>query len=342
MFNQSRQIQGMTFVLHRRQLLGAATAAVASSLTGVQAAQWPTRPVRIVVAFAPGGPVDLLARRIGTELSGVFGQPFTVENHAGAGGRIGTRLVSQAKGDGYTLLATSSANHGSGPALYPQKELGFDAVNGFTHIGLIGRGAMALIVRADSPWRTLDDMVRDTRASGKSVHYGSAGIGSLSHLAGELTAQTLGIPLEHVSYRGSALAQIDLLAGQVPLMCDTLLPPHLPLVRSGALRVLAVYTPERLGMLPGVPSIAELGWPQLAASSWFGLCGSPGMPQDVTDRINAALRQMLAHGAMRKEMVALGIAPETSLTARGYADFVGSEIRRWAEVVRVGRIQVSA
>ncbi|WP_159915056.1 tripartite tricarboxylate transporter substrate binding protein [Pantoea sp. 18069] len=332
----------MTFALNRRQLLGAAAAAAASSLAPVHAAQWPNRPVRIVVAFAPGGPVDLLARRIATELSTVFGQSFTVENYAGAGGRIGTRMVSQAKGDGYTLLATSSANHGSGPALYPQKELGFDAVNGFTHIGLIGRGAMALIVRADSPWRSLQDMVRDTKASGQSVHYGSAGIGSLSHLAGELTAQTLDIPLEHVAYRGSALAQIDLLAGQVPLLCDTLLPPHLPLVRSGALRVLAVYTPQRLPLLPDAPCIAELGWPQLAASSWFGLCGSPGMPKDITDRINVALREMLGRSKMNKEMIELGITPETALNARAYADFVESEVRRWTEVVRVGRIQVSA
>ncbi|WP_157666573.1 Bug family tripartite tricarboxylate transporter substrate binding protein [Bordetella genomosp. 13] len=335
----------MTVKLTRRQALAASLSALVPALLPrvvlAQPNNWPNRPVRIVVAFAPGGPVDILARRVAADLEAQFKMQFVVENVAGGGGRIGTRQVSQATGDGYTLLATSSAASASAPALFPEKELGYDAVKSFSQIALIGQGVVGFIVKSDSPWQSAADLAKAVKASSKPLFYATGGVGSLGHLAAAMAEQTLGLDMDHVAYRGSAPAQVDLLAGNIPLICDTLL-PHMAQIRSGALRVISVFSPERLAILPNTPTFVEQGWPNLVASSWFGFCGSPGIPTDIVDRLNAAIGKYVAKQETKTWMLDQGITPDGTLSPGQYRDFVASEVERWTKVVKAGNIQVSA
>lgn len=322
----------MSAILTRRALaLGAVALPVASQ---AQAA-WPGRPVRLVVAFAAGGPADLVARIVGGQLERSFGQPFPVDNRAGAGGQIGTDIVAKAPGDGYTLLVTSSAAHGVAPGLYPNQP--YDAVRDFTHIGLIAGGPIALMVNAQSPYRTLPEFIAAAKAGGAPLPFGSGGTGSLGHLTGELIYRRLGIEMTHVPYRGSAPAQADLVARNIAAITDNLA-AHAALIRAGTLRLLAVASRMRHPGFPDVPTFAELGYPELVASAWFGLCGAPGMPAAVVERLNAALREMTQKPEVQRQIDQLGLRAEGGMSAAEYGAFVASEVARWREVVRIAGV----
>lgn len=298
---------------------------------------WPTRPVRLVVAFAAGGPVDLVARIVGGQFERSLGQPFPVDNRAGAGGQIGTDLVAKAPGDGYTLLVTSSAAHGVAPGLYPNQP--YDAVRDFTHIGLIAGGPIALMVNAQSPYRTLPEFIAAAKAKGAPVTFGSGGTGSLGHLTGELIYRRLGIEMTHVPYRGSAPAQADLVARNIEAITDNLA-AHAALIRAGTLRLLAIASRTRHPGFPDVPTFAEQGYPDLVAAAWFGLCGAPGMPGPVVERLNAALREMMQKPEVQQQIEQLGLRAEGGMPASEYAAFVASEVARWREVVRIAGVKM--
>ncbi|MCW8086274.1 Bug family tripartite tricarboxylate transporter substrate binding protein [Sabulicella glaciei] len=317
----------------RRGLLAASAAAFALPVRAQPG--WPTRPVRLVVAFAAGGPADLVARIVAARLEPALGQPVVVENRAGAGGQIGTEYVARAQPDGQTLLFTSSAAHGVGPALNPNQP--YDAVRDFTHVGLVASGPVALLVAANAPFRTLADFVAAGRATGRPVPFGSGGNGSLGHLTGELAARSLGLPMQHVPYRGSAPAQADLLAGTIAAVSDNL-SAHAELVRTGSLRALAVASRARLPNFPDVPTYAEQGHPDLVAAAWFGVCGPAGLPAPVVERLNGALRTILSESAMRERLLGLGLQAEGGSSAAEYASFVAGEVARWREVVRVAGV----
>ena len=323
----------MAMISRRALTLGAAVLPL-----GVQAQPaWPTRPVRTVVAFAAGGPADLVARIVAANLERGFGQPFPVDNRAGAGGQIGTDAVAKAPGDGYTLLVTSSAAHGVAPGLYPNQP--YDAVRDFTHIGLVAAGPIAFLVNAQAPYRTLAEFVAAAQAKGAPVTFGSGGTGSLGHLTGELIHRRLGIEMTHVPYRGSAPAQADLMARNIEVITDNLA-AHAALVRAGTLRVLAVASRERNSVFPDVPTFVEQGYPELVAAAWFGLCGSPGVPAPIVERLNAALRESMARPEVRRQIEQLGLRAEGGMSAAEYGAFVASEVARWREVTRIAGVKL--
>ena len=323
----------MIHISRRSLMLGATALPMA-----VQAqAAWPERPVRLVAAFAAGGGVDLLARIIGAQFERGFGQPFPVDNRTGAGGQIGTDLVAKAAGDGYTLLATSSAAHGVAPGLYPNQP--YDAVRDFTHIGLIASGPIAFMVNAQSPYRTLADFIAAAKAKGSPMTFGSGGTGSVGHLAGELVYRRIGIEMTHVSYRGSAPAQADLVARNIDALSDNL-STHAALVRAGTLRLLAVASRTRNPGYPDVPTFEELGYPELVAAAWFGLCGPLGLPTPIVDRLNSALRVATQKPEVQQQIESLGLRPEGGMSPAQYAAFVAGEVARWREVVRIAGVRM--
>jgi len=300
-------------------------------------AAWPARPVRLVAAFAAGGGVDLLARIVGAQFERGFGQPFPVDNRAGAGGQIGTDIVAKAPGDGYTLLATSSAAHGVAPGLYPNQP--YDAVRDFTHIGLIASGPIAFMVNSQSPYRTLADFIAAAKAKGSPMTFGSGGTGSVGHLTGELVYRRLGIEMTHVPYRGSAPAQADLVARNIEAIADNL-STHSGLIRAGTLRLLAVASRTRHPGFPDVPTFLELGYPELVAAAWFGLCGSPGISAPIVDRLNAALREATRKPEVQQQIGQLGLQPEGGMSPDEYGAFVAGEVARWREVVRIAGVKM--
>lgn len=295
-------------------------------------AQGTARPVRLVVAFAAGGPADLVARLVAARLEALLGAPV-VENRAGAGGQIGTEFVARAPADGTVLLLTSSAAHGVGPALNPNQP--YDALRDFTHLGLVASGPVALLAAANGPIRSLEDLKAAARRG--PVPFGSGGNASLGHLTGELAARAMGMPMQHIPYRGSAPAQADLLAGTIAVVSDNL-STHAELVRAGSLRAIAVASAQRLATFPEVPTYAEQGHPEIVAAAWFGLCGPAGLPQPLAERLNAALRTAMAEPAVRERLQSMGLQAEGTLDGGGYTAFVANEIARWREVVRVAGV----
>lgn len=319
----------------------AALAATTLALPAIARAQgaWPNRPVRIVIAFAAGGSLDAIGRSMGRYMEREFGQPFIVDNRSGAGGRIGTTFVARAPGDGYTVIITSSAAHGVAPSLY--SDLQYHPMNDFSHIGLVCSGPMVFLANVDAPYRDLAGLVSTVKARGTPASFGSGGIGSLGHLTGELAGRTLGIPVQHISYRGSAPAQTDLIAGQLELISDNM-SSHGAQVSAGRVRCLAVASRERLAEFPGVPTWAEQGYPQMVANAWYGLSGSAGIPADITAKLNAGLAGWLATTEAKDLLRGMAMTPEGKMSPAEYTAFVDSEVRRWGEVVRSANIRVES
>ena len=307
----------------------------AAAVAGAQT--WPTRTVRVVVAFAAGGPADIVARLTAQALEDAIGRPFIVENRAGAGGMTGTDAVARATPDGYTLLVTSSAAHAAGPALWPN--IPYNAVTDFTHVALIGRGPIGLMVNAGAPWKTFAEFLAAARARPGAINYGSGGPGGLGHLTGEFMQSVLGFSMQHVPYKGSAPAQADLLGGQIQAISDVV-SSHAAMVRAGKLRMLGVAAAARLESLPEVPTFAEQGHPQLIASAWFALTGPAKLPADVVTTLATAMQKALARPETRNRLTELGLAPDATLGPKELPAFVRSEVERWSRVVRERGLKV--
>jgi len=327
--------------LSRRATLTATTLAlpaIARAQGGAPGA-WPNRPVRIVIAFAAGGSLDAIGRSMGRYMEREFGQPFVVDNRSGAGGRIGTTFVGRATGDGYTVIITSSAAHGVAPSLY--SDLQYHPMNDFTHIGLVCSGPMVFLANVNAPYRDLAGLVAAVKARGTPASFGSGGIGSLGHLTGELAGRTLGVPMQHVSYRGSAPAQVDLIAGQLELISDNM-SSHGAQVSAGRVRCLAVASRERMAAFPDVPTWTEQGYPQMVANAWYGLSGSAGIPADIVAKLNAGLAGWLATTEAKELLRGMAMTPEGKMSPAEYTGFVDSEVRRWGEVVRSANVRVES
>jgi tripartite-type tricarboxylate transporter receptor subunit TctC len=330
------------FVPTRRHFITASAGLMVSPLISAQTQpqSWPSKPIRIVVGFAPGGLMDGVARRIGQHFESTFGVPAAVENVTGAGGRIGTQQVARAAGDGHTIMVTSSAAHGVAPALFPQSELGYDPLGQFTHLGLICSGPNALFVRADSPYKSLADLANEGRRTGQPLIYGSGGIGSLGHLAGALIGQQMNVPVQHVAYRGSIPAMQDLLAGHIAAVSDNT-SSHMGHYRAGSVRVLAVASAQRIPTLADAPTFSESGYPDVLATAWYGFSGSGGIRPDIALRMNQALAALLQQDDMKKYITEGGMVPEGRMTPDAYTSFVGSEIQKWTALVKSARITVT-
>jgi tripartite-type tricarboxylate transporter receptor subunit TctC len=295
---------------------------------------WPSRVVRIMVPFAAGGPADTLARVLADKLARAWGQPVVVENRGGAGGNIGTELVARAAPDGYTLLVNPS-NHVINASLYDK--LAYDPLADFTPLTEIASYMLVLVVHPSVPVATLKEFVAYARAQPKGLAVANASTGSPTHLTAALFAQAAGLDFVHVSYRGAAPANADLLGGQVPAMFDN--PVNaLPQIRAGALRAIAVTGRERLALLPDVPTVAEAGYPGFEASTWYGLFAPAGVPPAVAARISADAVAALRLPDVREKLAAQGFDVIAS-DPPAFAAVLEAELAKWAAVIKAAGLK---
>lgn len=335
-----------SFKPHRRLFSLAACALAASLLAGGPAwaqGTWPTKPVRIVVPFAPGGTTDILARAVAPELSKAFGQQFIVDNRAGAGGNVGAEIVARAAPDGYTLLMGTVGTHGINRALYPK--LPYDPIKDFAPVTLVAAVPNVMEMNADKAKQLNINSVQDFIAYAKShpgkLSMASSGSGTSIHLAGELFKSMTGSYMTHIPYRGSGPALLDLVAGSTDVMFDNL-PSSMQQIKAGKLKALAVTSSQRSPALPDVPTVEEVGGPALKgyeASSWFGLLAPAGTPPDIVNRIQQEVAKSLGTPAIKEKLVAQGALPSGNTPAE-FAKLIESEHKKWAAVVKTSGAKV--
>jgi tripartite-type tricarboxylate transporter receptor subunit TctC len=334
------------FQLARRRALGLGLGLATALMTTLPlpiSAQtaWPTKPVRIIVPFAPGGTTDILARAIAPELGKAFGQAFIVENRAGAGGNLGADVVAKAPNDGYTLLMGTVGTHGINRALYPK--LPFDPIKDFSPITMVAGVPNVMVVNAEAARARNINTVRDFIALAKSkpgqLNMASSGNGTSIHLAGELFKSQTGIFMTHIPYRGSGPALLDMVGGSMDVMFDNL-PSAMALIKAGRLKALAVTSAQRSAALPEIPTIEEAaGLKGFEATSWFGLLAPAGTPVDVVNRIQQEVAKSLATPAMKEKMLAQGAIPSGNTPAQ-FVSLIDSEHKKWAQVVKVSGARV--
>ncbi|MDT6963704.1 tripartite tricarboxylate transporter substrate binding protein [Cupriavidus sp. SZY C1] len=301
-------------------------------------AAFPDKPIRIVVPFSPGGGTDLIARAMGVAMAQDLGQPVVVDNKPGGGTIIGTDNVAKSAPDGYTLVMATFA-HAINPSLQPK--LPYDTDKAFTPVMLVGRSPNVLVVRADSPYKTVRDVIAAAKGKPGGLSFASQGPGTSAHLAGELFKRLAGVDLNHIPYKGAGPAITDLLGGQVDLMFATA-SAVANLLETGKLRALGVTTAQRSPSpdLSKVPTIAESGVPGYVAESWYGLFAPAGTPAPVVARLNAAARKAVTADAFRKRAEAEGLIV-TPGTPDELGRYVRAEEARWGKVVKDARIGVN-
>jgi tripartite-type tricarboxylate transporter receptor subunit TctC len=310
----------------RRTLLLAAALPLAASAQ----ASWPVRPIRIVVPFPPGGASDFTARPVAAHLQTSLGQSVVVENRGGAGGTVGSDQVAKSPPDGYAFVISNIASHGVGPSVYPT--IPYDPVRDFTHIALVTEIPSVLIVRADSPLRTLADLLMAARREPGRITIASPGNGSSSHAKQEMLKRLAGIETTHVPYRGSGPALNDLAGGSVDAMITTVVEG-----RNERFRALAITSAERLAGFGHIPTFREQGF-EIVASTWFGLSGPAGLAEPIINRLNAEILAALATPALAARLAETGSTPRR-MTAAEFSAFVASEVARWREVARAANMR---
>ena len=313
--------------LPRRALLAAPLVAPA---TAMAQAAWPERPVRIVVPFPPGGSNDIVARYLAETMREKLGQPFLVENRSGAGANLGADLVAKSPPDGHTLLVAAPGPFAINQHLY--RSMPFDPARDLAPVALVASVPIVLMVPANSPVRTLAELIAQARREPGRLAFGSSSIGGTNHLAGELLKSMAGIDIVHVPYRGAAPAMTDLIAGRLQLYFDNM-PGVLPQVREGRVRAIAVAGARRASVLPDLPTMSEAGLPGFEASAWFGMAAPGATPAALVQRINAAVLAALAEPALRERLAQAGAEPG-GLDATAFARFVEAEREKWGRVVR--------
>jgi len=294
------------------------------------AQDWPARPVRIVVPFAPGGTADTLGRMVAQKLSDQLKESFVIENRGGAGGAVGAELVAKAQPDGYTLVVSGVASHVIAPLL-PQGTP-YDPLKDFTHIALFGGPPAVFAVNPSVPAKNLKEFVALAKARPGTLSYGSPGNGTQGQLVAELFKRLAGIDMQHVPYKGAAGAVTDLIAGHIPAISTTLSTASAQ-IRAGRARALALSAAARLPDYPDIPTFVESGYPDLVATVWFSLSGPAGMPPQIVERLNAEVRRAMELSEVKERLRHEGITPNR-LEAREFSAFVADELRRWGPIVR--------
>ena len=299
-----------------------------------QETDYPARPVKVVVPYPAGGLVDLITRVVTERLAASMGQQFVIESRAGANGTIATASVAHAEPDGYTLLMITDS-HAVNPLFY--KNLSYDSVKDFAPIGLIGKSPMVLTVHVSVPARTVKELIASARADPGSLSYGSIGLGSASHLAGEMFKLRAGVDMLHVPYRGGAPAVNDLIAGHLKTMFLTPV-SGLPHIQAGKLAPLAIAAPARFELMPDVPTMAEAGVP-LEAAYWVGMAAPAATPPAVIAKLEKALSEATAASEVRARLTQMG-AVMTPLGVAAFGDFIRADLKAWADFVAESRIKV--
>jgi tripartite-type tricarboxylate transporter receptor subunit TctC len=316
--------------MDRRWILLAALSAALGS-TGAAWAQYPERPVKLIVPFAPGGGTDIVGRQVAEQLSVLLKQPFVVENKPGAGAMLGADYVAKAPPDGYTLLMGTSAELTIGPRLTPNNAK-YNPVKDFTPIGLVGTSPNVLVAATAFAPGTIAEIITFARTHPDKLSYGSGGVGTGPHLSGELLKSMGRFQMVHVPYKGSGPALTDVLAGQTQLMMSTLA-PVLPFIKNGRLRAVAVTTSKRSALLPETPTVAEQGLKGYEAVTWYAVMAPTGTPKEVVDRLQNALAQVLQRKDVADRFAALGVevAQETDAETGRRID---RELDQWGTLIR--------
>ena len=303
--------------------------AAALAITTTAFAQYPDRPVKLVVPFPAGGPTDIVARPMAQALGTALKQPVIVENRGGAGGSIGADLVAKSPADGYTLLMGTVGTNAINGALY--SKLAYDPVKDFTPIALVASSPVALVVNPLSEYKTAAEYVAAARANPGKVSFGSAGAGTPGHLTGEMFATAAQVKLQHVPYKGSAPAITDLLGNQIPSMFDPL-QSVIGHVRSGKLRALAISGKSRSAALPDVPTFDEAGIKGVESRAWWAVFAPANLPADVAARLKGEIERIARSEAFRDQLGAIGVATNTEGVP--LAEFQHQEVERWQKAVR--------
>ncbi len=314
-------------------LPGLALALLASTASG-QA--YPSKPIRIIVAYTPAGTTDILARVVGQKLSEAFSQPVIVDNRPGVNGNIGTDVAAKATPDGHTLLMVTAGTHGINPSLY--RKLPWDAVRDFAPISLVATVPNILVVNNSVPAKSVKEFIAYMKASPDKFNYGTPGNGSTGHLSMEMFKGMTGTRIQHIPYKGSAGVLADVIGGQITATIDNL-PPYLPQVKSGKIRGLAVSSPKRSPVMPDIPTIAEAAVPGYSSGSWFGLVAPAGTPKAVVDKLSAETARILKLPDVAERISALG-AEAVGDRPEQFAAYIKAEIAKWAKVIKDANVEL--
>jgi len=317
-----------------------ALAAISLALAGAPSvfaqATFPSKPIRIVVPFPPGGTTDILARAAAQKMTEAWKEQVLVDNRPGAGGNIGAELVAKSPADGYTLLMGTVGTHSINPSLYAK--MPYDHVKDFAPVILVASVPNVLVVHPSVPANSVQELIAYAKANPGKINFASSGSGTSIHLAGELFKTMAGVQMAHVPYKGSAPAIADLVGGQVQIMFDNL-PSALPQIKGGRLRALAVTSAQRAPALPDVPTVAESGLPGFEASSWFGLLAPAGSPRDAILKVNAEVDRWLASPEAKEKLTSQG-ANAAGGTPEDFARHIAAETAKWQQVVKASGAKV--
>ena len=311
---------------------------VAMGMSGaaVHAQTYPSKPLRIIVMYGPGSTIDIMARLIAPKLTEGLGQPVIVENRAGAGGAIGMDMAAKAAPDGHTLTIGATGPSVTNPLLYPKTP--FDPLRDFAYISLIATGPAVIAVHPSIPAKTLKDLVALAKARPGQLNFGSAGVGTSPHLAGEIFKQVTATDIVHVPYKGNAEAITDLLGGQISIVF-TGVPPVVPLMQAGKIKLLATTGDKRIPAIPDLPTIAEAGYPGAAMGIWYGLVAPAATPKDILARLHKEITRIQALPDIRERFVQLGTEPKTN-TPEQFTALVRDDLAKWAKVIKAAGLKI--
>jgi tripartite-type tricarboxylate transporter receptor subunit TctC len=317
--------------------LSALACALICGTPQAHAAEYPVRPIKLIVPYAAGGPTDVLGRMVGDYLSRDLKQTVVVENKAGAQGAIGAEVAARAEPDGYTLFFTAASIVVLNPQLY--KKLPYDPVKDFRMLAIITDLPVLMEVHPSVPAKTVAEFVAYAKQNPGKLNFGSAGTGGTTHLAGEMFRQMAGIDMVHIAYKGAGPALTDLLSGNIQLMFDTL-GTALPPVKAGLLRPLAVSSAQRITDLPDVPTMAEAGYPQYAVSVWYGVAAQSKLPDEIVQKLKASLDRALSDDTFRASLDKSGFAPLRPKSLADIDKFIDADRKLWAGVIKALNISL--
>lgn len=322
----------MNHIPSRRQLLstGLGLAGLAAVPTWAQE-KFPSRPITLVVPFPPGGSVDIMARQYSEPLSRLLGVPIVVENRAGAGGSVGAQYVARAKADGYTLVVSSQSSHLANPLTQPK--VGYDPVKDFENIAILGRLPNALVVHSSLPFKTFKEFIDYAKKNPGKLNYGSGGVGSMGQLNVEMLKAATGAFTTHIPYRGGTPLITAVLGNEVQFILDNVV-IMLPHIQTGKVRALAVANDQRLPQLPDVPTLAEVGYPQLNLTSWTGLAAPGGTPDAVVQTLYKAVREVATSPAMVANLKERGVIAPEEMSPAAFEKMMSERLVKFGEVVR--------